>query len=135
MLLLVMMISMLSIYHVVKKSYDAIGKVGNRHYNSHNSRDNHNSRLINIAMRLLLLLMCNLLTWVPFMIVSVLLLGGSSVHENVQQWVVVLGLPLCASTDPILYNLAALKTYLSKVMQNRKTGTITIKLRTLTSRT
>ena len=79
-----------------------------------------NFRLLKVSLKLALLLLCNMLTWLPFMIVSILLQAGVNVHENVQQWVVVLGLPLSASTDPILYNLAYLKTYLHRAKQSRK---------------
>ena len=115
--LIVMMTGILCIYCVAKKSYNSLIKFGSEHDISNNIRMIHNARLLNIALRLILLVACNVLTWLPFMIVFVLLLGGQNVHENVQQWVVVLGLPLCASTDPILYNLATLKTSLHRAKQ------------------
>ena len=119
-LLIIMIICMFCLFNIVKKSSNAIAKFDTRHEQSQNPGLIHNRRLSNIALRLLLLLVCNILTWLPFMFVSALLLGGENVHDNIQQWVVVLGLPLCASTDPILYNLAAIKSYICKAKKVRK---------------
>ena len=115
-LLMVIAVCMGCIFFV-KKSLNTLMKIGARINKLHS---NHNAKLRKVAFKLALLLLCNVLTWLPFMIVSILLQAGVNVHENVQQWVVVLGLPLSASTDPILYNLANLKTYLHRAKQSRK---------------
>ena len=104
------------IFLVVKNSFNTLMKTGARSDKLHST---HNARLIKVALKLALLLFCNILTWLPFMLVSILLQAGENVHENAQQWVIVLGLPLCASTDPILYNLANLKTYLHRAKQSK----------------
>ena len=70
--------------------------------------------LLHVGLKLISLLICNVLSWLPFLIVSILLVSDVTVHENILQWVAVLGLPICACTDPILYNLASFKTYMSK---------------------
>ena len=115
-LLIVMTVCMGFIFLVVKNSFDTLMKIGSCINKLHST---HNARLSKVALKLALLLLCKILTWLPFMIVSILLQAGQNVHENVQQWVVVLGLPLCATTDPILYNLANLKTYLHRARQSR----------------
>ena len=70
--------------------------------------------LIHVGLRLMLLLICNVLSWIPFLITSILLVNGIAIHENVLQWVAVLGLRICACTDPILYNLASLRAYIKR---------------------
>ena len=103
----VLMISMVCIFIIVSKSSRSVAKVGGQQGKS------KDRRLIKLGLRLLLLLICSVITWLPFIIVSFLLLTGITVHENVLQWVAVLCLPICASTDPVLYSLVSL-------MRNRK---------------
>ena len=72
------------------------------------------SRLRRACLKLFMMLVCNAFTWLPFLIVSILLLCGIGIHESVLQWVIVLGIPLCATTDRILYNMATVKSYFNK---------------------
>ena len=107
-LIVAMAVSMIGIFCIVFKSYHSVIKLSGQ------SAKSQRGRLISIGLKLLLLISCNILTWLPFLTISLLLLTGVSVHENVFQWVVVLGLPICASTDPILYTLASLKSQIKK---------------------
>ena len=109
MLLNVLSISMFGIMRIVAKSGHAIREVSGK-----KNEKFQQARLRRAFFKLSLLLVCNVFTWLPFLIVSVLLLSGIVVHENVLQWVIVLGIPLCATTDPILYNMARLKSFLEK---------------------
>ena len=106
MLLNVLSISMFGIMYIVAKSSHAISEVSGK-----KSEKLQQARLHRTCFKLSLLLVCNVFTWLPFLVVSVLLLSGIDVHEYVLQWVIVLGIPLCATTDPILYNLARLKSF------------------------
>ena len=104
--LLMIIICMSCIFHVVIQSHNLVVQTSGHHAKS------QNVRLIRIGVKLLVLLVCNVLTWVPFLTVSVMLLCGLKVHENALQWVAVLGIPICACTDPVLYTLASVKARL-----------------------
>ena len=108
MLLFTMMISMIGIFCIVLKSYRRVLKTSGQHVKS------QEGRLIHTSLKLLLLFTCNGLAWLPFLIVSTFLLGEIPVHEDALQWVIVLAVPVCASTDPTLYNLASLKAQTKK---------------------
>ena len=103
--LLMIIICMSCIFHKVIKSNKLVAQTSGQHVKS------QNVRLIRIGVKLLVLLVCNVLTWVPFLTVSVMLLCGLNVHENALQWVAVLGVPICACTDPVLYTLASVKAH------------------------
>ena len=103
--LAVIIVSMASLFHKVIKSYQLVVRTSGKHAKY------QNIRLIHTGLRMLLLLVCNVFTWIPFLAVSIMLLCGLPVHENVLQWVVVIGIPICACTDPILYNLASLRAH------------------------
>ena len=107
-LLFTIFVSMLSLFHCVIKSYHSVLQSSSDHAKS------QHVRLIRIGLRLLLLLASNILTWLPVLIVSILLLRGTVVHENVLQWIIVLSIPICSCADPFLYNLASLKAHLNK---------------------
>ena len=108
MLLLALMISMIGIFRIVLRSHRRVIQTSGQQVKS------QDVRMIHIGLKLLLLLACNYLTWLPFLIISILLLCGVPVHEDVLQWVIVLAVPICASTDPILYNLFSLKQQMKK---------------------
>ena len=101
--------SILAIVHAIRKSNVAIRKASGQH-----NVKLHEIRFRSACLKLSLLLVCNVFTWLPFLIVSILLLSGISVHDRVVQWVIVLGIPLCSSSDPILYNIATLQSYTKK---------------------
>ena len=107
-LILAMIVSMSCMFHIILRSYCSVMRTSGRRVKS------QELRLIHTGFKLLLLLACNVLTWLPFLTVSILLLREIPVHENVLQWVVVLCIPVCASTDPILYNLTSLKAQMKK---------------------
>ena len=107
-LLLIMMVSMANIFHISVKSYRSVIHTGGQQVKS------QKMRLIHIGFSLLLLLSCNVLTWIPILTVSICLLMGVPVHEVILQWVLVLCLPICSVTDPILYNLPSIKAYVHK---------------------
>ena len=103
-----MMVGMANIFYICVKSYRSVRETGGEQIKS------RKIRLAHIGFKLLLLLSCNVLTWIPILIVSTCLLVGIRVHEVVLQWVVVLGLPFCSITDPLLYNLPSMKAYITK---------------------
>ena len=103
--LLAIVSSMFCIFHDVIKSYHSLLQLSLKHSKS---RD---FRLIRIGLRLLLLLVCNVLTWVPFLTFAIMMLCGIMVDENALQWVVLLGIPICSCTDPILYTLVSFKAH------------------------
>ena len=107
-LLFAMTVSMANIFHITVKSYRSVIKTGGQLAKS------RKMRLIHVGFKLLLLLSCNVLTWIPILTVSSLLLVGIPVHEVILQWVIVLCLPICAITDPILYNLPSIKAFIKK---------------------
>ena len=111
-LLLIMMVSMANLFHISVKSYLLVIKIGGQQVKSQKMRLHG---LIHIGFRLLLLLSCNVLTWIPILTVSICLLMGIPVHEVILQWMVVLCLPICSITDPILYNLPSIKSYLKHI--------------------
>ena len=107
-LLFAMIVSMARLFHISVKSYHSVIKTGGKQIKS------RKMRLIHIGFKLALLLSCNVLTWIPILTVSTLLLVRIPVHEAILQWVVVLCLPICAITDPILYNLPLIKAYINR---------------------
>ena len=117
--LFVIVISMALIFHRVIKSQQLVAQSRGRHEKS------QNVRLIRTGIRLLLLLICNVLTWIPFLTVSIVSFCGLNVHDYILQWVVVLGVPICAGTDPILYNLVSLKARITvhETRQNKLSTT------------
>ena len=118
-LLTVLSISMFCIARLVIKSHKSIRKVSGQQ-----SSKSQEVRLRRVCLKLSLLVVCNVFTWLPFLTVSILLLCGVGVHENILQWVIVLGIPLCASTDPILYNMATLKSCINN-KSSKNTATLT----------
>ena len=107
-LILSLIVSMIGIFYIALKSHRSVIKVSGQRVRS------QRAWIIHMSLKLLLLVSCNILTWLPFLTVSILLLAGIPVHENIIQWVVVVGLPICASTDPILYTLSSLKGQMKK---------------------
>ena len=108
-LLIMLSFSVFGIAHVVAKSNLSIKKAGGQL-----NVKAHERRFHRACFKLSLVLVCNVFTWLPFLIVSILLLSGASVHDSVLQRVIVLGIPLCSSSDPILYNMATLKSYIDR---------------------
>ena len=107
-LLLVMVISMVTLFYFIAKSYFVVMRTSGQRVRS------QEVRLVHIGLKLLLLLACNILTWLPFLTVSIILHTGTTVHENVLQWVIVLGLPICACINPLLYNFASIRAHLKE---------------------
>ena len=108
-LLIVLSSSMLSIIRIVITSnHVIIASSGQQNVKF------QKSRLRRACSKLFMMLVCNVFTWLPFLIVSILLLCGIGIYESVLQWVIVLGIPLCATTDRILYNMATVKSYFDK---------------------
>ena len=108
-LLIMLSYSVFGIARVVAKSNLAIKEAGGQLNVKAYKRRFHRA-----CFKLSLVLVCSVFTWLPFLIVSILLLSGVSVHDSVIQWVIVLGIPLCSSSDPILYNMATLKSYINR---------------------
>ena len=69
MLMITMMISIIGIFHTVLKSYRRVMKTSGQHVKS------QEGRLIHTGLKLFVLLTCNGLAWLPFLIVSTFLLG------------------------------------------------------------
>ena len=115
-LLATLSFSIFGIARAIAKSNTAIRKVSGQQNVKLQEKRFHRA-----CFKLSLLLVCSVFTWLPFLIVSVLLLSGISVHDSVLQWVIVLGIPLCSSSDPILYNMATFKSYIQEKLMPSKT--------------
>jgi hypothetical protein len=109
-LIVVIMTSMVYIFFVIVRSSRSVKQSGGSQSNS------RRTPLVNVGWRLFLILMCNIFSWLPFLVVSSLLIAGEKMHDYIIQWFVILGVPICALTDPFMYNMATLRTYI-----NRKT--------------
>jgi hypothetical protein len=118
-LLGVIVTSMVYIFHAVAKSTRAVRQAGDT------ANKAHSLRLIKLGRRLLLLLTCNVLSWLPFLCVSILLLLGVPVHEYVVQWIAILGVPICACTDPFLYSIAPLKACIKERRKPKPNSNVT----------
>jgi hypothetical protein len=106
MILGLIVVSMAYVFTVVAKSARSVMQVGG------DQNKARNSNLMIVGRRLILLLVCNVLSWFPFLMVSALLLAGIRVHDYVVQWIVILGVPISALTDPFLYSIASMKVYI-----------------------
>jgi len=107
--LLMMIGSAFSMLYIVTQSLRSVTKTSGQKVKA------REGRILKIGLKLMLLVFCNVLTWLPILVVSTLLLQGTTdVHEAVLQWVAVLGLPICACVNPVLYNLASFKLYICK---------------------
>ena len=82
-LLIVLTASMFCIMHVIAKSSRSVGKASGQQ-----NVKFQEVRLRYACIKLSMLLVCNVITWLPFLIVSILLLSGIVVHENVLQLVI-----------------------------------------------
>jgi hypothetical protein len=101
--------SMVYMYIVIIRSGQTVKRVaGGRGSKS------RNTMLVKIGRRLFLILICNIISWLPFLVVSCLLLAGVRMHDYIVHWVTILGVPICALTDPFLYNICPLRSYINR---------------------
>ena len=61
--------------------------------------------------RVLVLLVCNTICWLPFLSIYLITQIGISLHKDVIEWLTILMLPICASTDPVLYNIGSIYNF------------------------
>ena len=69
----------------------------------------NNSRVLQLGIRLLLLIMCNVVCWIPILTVSCLLLLDIAMHEDVMIWLAILIIPISSTANPFLYNAHVFK--------------------------
>lgn len=112
--LIIMTISIVGILYIVTKSHWSVRKVNGQRMEA------RNVKIIHLGFRLLLLFICNVVSWIPFLTVSMLLVFELTVHVSVLQWVVVVAVPICACADPVLYNLSIMKQYINRRVKNSK---------------
>ena len=67
------------------------------------------SRTQKLAGKLLLLLFCNLLCWIRILSIAGMLLSKGNIHEDIFAWMAIIIIPVCATTDPFLYNVHIFK--------------------------
>ena len=101
-------VSMVGILQVYLKSQKSLDKITS-------AKKRSNTKSIQVSIKILLVVTCNFLSWLPVLTVSLCLLLGVKVHEVVIQWVVILSLPISAVTDPILYNIAVFQYFKDKL--------------------
>ena len=63
------------------------------------------SRMHRLFKKLMLLLFCNMLCWIPILTIACILLTEGNVHEDVFAWMTIIIIPISATTDPFLYNI------------------------------
>ena len=112
--LIIMTISIVGILYIVTRSHWSVKKVNGQ------AMEDRNAKIIHLGFRLLLLFVCNVVSWIPFLTVSVILVFELTVHVSVLQWVVVVAVPICACADPVLYNLSILKQYVHRRVKKSK---------------
>ena len=61
-------------------------------------------RITKLGARLTLLLLANLLCWIPIISIASLLLMKVDVHDDLLSWLAAFFIPISATTDPFLYN-------------------------------
>ena len=106
--------SIAAVFHIITKSIKSVKKIGA------NRSGSNGNQVAKIGIRLLLLLLCNLLSWIPLMVISTVLLSGVNVREVLLQWMITLLLPISSSTNPVLYSQAAFKKCFSGNKDKKK---------------
>ena len=105
----ILLFSGLGIYKKVKMSDKCISKMSGSQHASRSRRT-----MSNLKIRLGLLLSLNLISMVPVNVIMILTLAGLGVDDTWQQWVVVLVVPICSVTNPLVYNLVAINMFWEK---------------------
>ena len=65
-------------------------------------------KIITVGSRLVVLMTCNAVCWVPI-VISILMLFDIELHEVILQWMMILVIPLGATLDPLMYNFQLFK--------------------------
>ena len=111
--LLVLFASSVGLFNVVMKSARSLHRL--RAHTKTSCGKKFKSKTVKVGSRLVVLLGCNAVCWIPVLIVSSLALAGVQIHEQVLQLMVILVIPLGAMLDPLLYNSHLFKNYLTKM--------------------
>ena len=97
-LLFSLCVCMIAIFIKVYKSHKAVTSVSG----TGSSQAQH--RIRKLGARLTLLLFANLLCWIPIICIASLLVADAKVHDDILSWLAAFFIPICATTDPFLYN-------------------------------
>ena len=111
--LLVIFASSVGLFNAVMKSAQSLH---NFRAHAETSRGKKlNSKTVKVGSRMVVLLGCNAVCWIPVLIVSSLVLAGVQIQEQLLQWMVILVIPLGATLDPLLYNSHLFKNCLKRM--------------------
>ena len=79
-------------------------------------RSYHDAKNQKLLIRILLLVLCNIICWIPILLICILLLFDIAIHENIINWMVVLIIPISSTTNPFLYNIHIIKDRIRALM-------------------
>lgn len=94
----VIFISYVSIFGVVKSSMDEMGKNSTKSSNEYD-----------LAKKLVLIIATDFMCWVPIILIGFAALGGVQIPAVVSAWIAVFVLPLNSAMNPILYTFSAME--------------------------
>ncbi len=63
-----------------------------------------NRIIVKLAKKIIILIFCNALCWIPILTVAALLLLNVNVNENIINWIAILIIPISSTTNPFLYS-------------------------------
>ena len=84
------------LFHILLKSH--------RSRQAMTSKRSSGGKMIRIGIMVLLLVTCNACCWIPVLTVSLLFFFGFQIHGSINIWIVILVIPISATTNPFLYN-------------------------------
>ncbi|CAD5116857.1 DgyrCDS5699 [Dimorphilus gyrociliatus] len=93
----VIFLSYVSIFGVVKSSMDEMGKNSTKSGNEYD-----------LAKKLVLIIATDFMCWVPIILIGFAALGGVQIPAVVSAWIAVFVLPLNSAMNPILYTFSAM---------------------------
>ena len=109
MFICVLLVSGVGIYNKVNLSSESISKMSG----SKRAEPNR-AKITNLKIRLGVLFCLNVICVVPVLVITVCSLSGTSVDDTWQQWIIVLVVPITATTNPLVYNIVAIKNIWAK---------------------
>ena len=101
--------SLVGLFNTVMKSSLSLTKLQG------NMRNKAQARIVKTGLKLVVLLMCNAICWVPILVESTLILVDVKISEQILQWMVILVIPFSATFYPVLYNMQLFENVFQKV--------------------
>ena len=98
-LLIIIFVSMLGLLSIISASSKSVQEMIS------SRSDITQKKTARAERRVVMLLVCNAICWLPLLTMYVLMLIGIQIHENVLVWFTIVLLPICATTDLLLYNI------------------------------